>query len=122
MSKPKSVGYSQTYPMGVTGQFQKIWVEFELDDTDDPRTELYKCKRIVNDFFFESNKASEKQLQTVKEEPQSQEDKIIAQIYASSNLKVLESFKLLSKNNKAVEAAYKQMEVELQTFHLQQLK
>jgi uncharacterized Ntn-hydrolase superfamily protein len=113
MSVPKSVGYSQTYPMGVTGQFQKIWVEFELDDTDDPRQELYKCKKIVNDFFFESNKASEKQLQTVKEEPQSQEAKIIAQIYASSDLKVLESFKLLARNTKSIQSAYEQRLKEL---------
>jgi hypothetical protein len=99
--------------MGVTGQFQKIWVEFELDDTDDPRQELYKCKKIVNDFFFESNKASEKQLQTVKEEPQSQEAKIIAQIYASSDLKVLESFKLLARNTKSIQSAYEQRLKEL---------
>lgn len=109
MSKPSKVGYSQTYPIGQTGQFQKIWVEFELDETDDPRQELYKCRRIVNEFFHESNKAAEKQQQEIKkEEPQTQEARIIAQVYGASDLKVLESFKLLAKNNKSIEAAYNQ--------------
>lgn len=109
MSKPKTVGYSQTYPITTTGQFQKIWIEMQLDDGDDPRTELYKCKKIVNDFFFESNKAAEKQAQEQKkEEPQTQEAKIIAQIYAASDLTVLESFKLLAKNHKSIQAAYEQ--------------
>lgn len=106
MSKPKTCGYSHTYPIGQTGQFQKIWVELELDETDDPRTELYKCKKIVNDFFYESNKAAEKQAQEAKEEPKTQEARIIAQIYGATDLKVLESFSLLAKNNKLIEAAY----------------
>ena len=108
MSKPKTIGYSHTYPITVTGQFQKIWIEFELDEGDDPRQELYKAKKIVNDFFYESNKAAEKQQEQKKEEPQSQEAKIIAQIYAASDLKVLETFKLLAKNHKTIEAAYNQ--------------
>ena len=114
MSKPKSIGYSHTYPMGVSGQFQKIWYEVELEPGDYPRTELYKCKKIVNDFFYESNKAAEKQTIQEKEEPQTQEARIIAQIYGASDLKVLASFELLSKNNKAIKAAYDQRFKELQ--------
>jgi uncharacterized Ntn-hydrolase superfamily protein len=114
MSKPKTCGYSQTYPIGQTGQFQKIWVEYELDETDDPRQELYRCKKIVNDFFFESNKAAEKQQQVVKEEPpQSQEAKIIADIYTVKDLKVLESYKIIAKKYPAIQAAYDQMFLEL---------
>ena len=113
MSKPKTVGYSQTYPIGLSGQFQKIWVEFELDETDDPRTELYRCRKIVNDFFHESNKAAEKQLSPVKEEPQSQEAKIIADIYTVKDLKVLESYKIIAKKYPAIQAAYDQKQKEL---------
>lgn len=109
MSKPKVSGYSETFPIGQTGHFQKIWHEEEHEEGDDPRQVLYKCKKIVTDFFYESNKAAEKQAQEQKkEEPQTQEAKIIAQIYAASDLTVLESFKLLAKNHKSIQAAYEQ--------------
>ena len=107
MSKPKTCGYSHTYRIGLD-QFEKIWYEVELEPGDDVRQELYKCKKQVTDFHFESNKAAEKQAQEAKEEPKTQEARIIAQIYGATDLKVLESFKLLSSKYPTVKAAYEQ--------------
>lgn len=108
MSKPHLAGYSETFPVVSTGHFQKIWYEVELEPGDDPRQELYKCKKLVNDFYYESNKAAEKQAKEEPETPQTTEAKIIAQIYRATDLKVLESFKLLSSKYPTVKAAYEQ--------------
>lgn len=112
------IGYSKTYPLPGSGCYEKIWLEDEIDncDMESVRQVQYALKKQVENFHFESNKAAEKQAiqeQTVKEEPQSVKAKIIAQIYGCSTLKVLESFKLLSQNNKAVKAAYEQRFAEL---------
>lgn len=101
--------YFHTFPNPTTGQWQKIGLEAELNEIDDYKKCLYDLKRLVTDFYYESNKAAEKQAQEQKkEEPQTQEAKIIAQIYAASDLTVLESFKLLAKNHKSIQAAYEQ--------------
>jgi len=114
MSKPKTIGYSQTYPIGQTGQFQKIWIELELDFPDDPRTELYKCKKIVNDFFYESNKAAEKQNQEQKVATLDEDGATIAGIMLCNDLVSLKDFELLSGKNKTIKAAYNQKLKQLQ--------
>jgi len=105
--KITKIGYSKTYQIGLAN-FEKLWLEAEVSETDDVRQCQYALKKQVESFHYESNKAAEKQQEQKKEEPQSQEAKIIAQIYAASDLKVLETFKLLAKNHKAIEAAYNQ--------------
>ena len=105
------IGYSKTYPLTNSGCFEKIWLEDSIETTDmeEVRQAQYRLKKQVESFHFESNKAAEKQAQEQKkEEPQTQEAKIIAQIYAASDLTVLESFKLLAKNHKSIQAAYEQ--------------
>lgn len=107
------LGYSKTFPNVSNGEWEKVWVEEEFEGTlEQARTRWYAQKKEVENFHYESKAhdakvAAETPIQQ-KEEPQSTEAKIIAQIYGCSDLKVLESFKLLSQNNKAVKAAYEQ--------------
>lgn len=103
MSKPHIAGYSETFPVGNTGHFQKIWYEVELEPDDDPRQELYKCKKIVTDFFLESNKAAEKQ---VIVSPENEEAKTIAEIFLCPDLVTLKTYDVVSKKNKVVRTAY----------------
>lgn len=54
--------YSKTFP--ISQYFEKIYLEAELNEGDDVRKELYNLKKQVNDFFYESNAAMEKQMGT----------------------------------------------------------
>ena len=103
--KITKIGYSKTYQIGLAN-FEKLWLEADVTEGDDIRQCQYALKKQVESFHFESNKAAEKQAQEAKEEPKTQEARIIAQIYGATDLKVLESFSLLAKNNKLIEAAY----------------
>jgi len=104
------IGYSKTYPLPASGCYEKIWLEDEIENCDMEvvRNAQYALKKQVESFHFESNKAAEKQLRVEPENPQTTEAKIIAQIYGASDLKVLESFKLLSSKYPTVKAAYEQ--------------
>lgn len=103
--KITKIGYSKTYQIGLAN-FEKLWLEADVTEGDDIRQCQYALKKQVESFHFESNKAAEKKEQEAKEEPKTQEARIIAQIYGATDLKVLESFSLLAKNNKLIEAAY----------------
>lgn len=52
--KPKSISYSKTIP---TGQYQneKVGIEFDLDDTDNPEEALSKAKALVEKWHRENN-------------------------------------------------------------------
>ena len=105
--KITKIGYSKTYQIGLAN-FEKLWLEADVTEGDDIRQCQYALKKQVESFHFESNKAAEKQAQEAKEEPKTQEARIIAQIYGATDLKVLESFKLLSSKYPTVKAAYEQ--------------
>ena len=122
------IGYSETFPVIGKDRWQKNWLEDEvnlnidylnLSDADIEKVILnvrriqYALQKQVQSFHYESVKAAEKQLTEQKEEPKTQEQRIISQIYGASDLKVLASFELLSKNNKSIKAAYDQRFLEL---------
>lgn len=108
------VGFSKTFPL--QQYYEKIWMEAELNDEDDERQSLYALKKKVEDFFFESKGVVEKQKEKLPFEegyvaPQgtttvSREQAIINQINEVTDLKVLESFALLAKNNETIKDAY----------------
>lgn len=52
------VSYSRTYPIDLI--WEKIFVEASLSEGENVRDALYECKRTVESFHFESNKADEK--------------------------------------------------------------
>ena len=122
------IGYSETFPVIGKDRWQKNWLEDEvnlnidylnLSDADIEKVILnvrriqYALQKQVQSFHYESVKAAEKQLTEQKEEPKTQEQRIISQINGASDLKVLASFKLLSNNNKSIKAAYDQRFLEL---------
>lgn len=118
MSKPKVSGYSETFPIGQTGHFQKIWHEEEHEEGDDPRQVLYKCKKIVTDFFYESNKAAEKQYEQKKESGSEQktlsrEQQLVESIKSCTDLKVLKIYETTSKKYPESEIAYQEKLLEL---------
>lgn len=99
--KYKEVSFSETFPLP-SGHYQKIFVTAELEGSDDPRQALYEVKKVVQNFFYESNKAAEKQLQ---EENGSQVG-LIPQIQACTDINVLKSFELLAKKDPEAHKIY----------------
>lgn len=98
------VGYSKTYPIPVTGEWEKIWVEEDFEGTlEDARKRWYAIKKEVENFHFESNKAAEKQ---VIASPENEEAKTIAEIFLCPDLVTLKTYDVVSKKHKAVRTAY----------------
>lgn len=100
--KITKVFYSKTFPIQMA--WEKIGVEIETTD-DSPRNALYEAKKLVENFFYESNKAAEKALQAEKEVI-TPTDSIINDIKSCKTVKVLEAYKLIAKSNKTVQEAY----------------
>lgn len=101
--KYKEVSFSETFPLP-SGHYQKIFVTAELEGTDDPRQALYEVKKVVQSFFYESNKAAEKQVKD--ERPLSTTESMIKDIEQCTDMKMLEAFAFLAKNNSKLKPAY----------------
>lgn len=105
------VSFTETFPIYSDGRevrWQKIYCKAKLDAEDDRRQALYDCKKTVQSFFFESNKADEKKAE-VKKEPSvigtiapSMEE----QINSCTEIKTLESYKFIVKNKPEWEKIY----------------
>lgn len=120
------IGYIETFPLIGHDRWQKIPLEVEvpyeidlLNATDEEiekfmlkvRRVQYALKKQVQSFFFESNKAAEKQ---VKEEKVIQIGITPEDIYSCTDLKTLEqSYKFLVKNKPALQEAYDQQHQKL---------
>lgn len=126
--KTMKIGYSKTFPVIGKDQWEKNWLEddvilnidyLNLTDADIEKAMLnirkvqYALKKQVNDFFYESNKAAEKQAKEDSDTPKSQEDKIIAQIKGITDIKVLEGFLLLARKYPNVQLAYNEQQLKL---------
>ena len=101
--------YWETFPLP-NGGWRKLVVETLLEPGDTVRDAFYAGQKEVRQYHYES-KGHDDKIAVESKEPetaQSTEAKIIAQIYGCTDLKVLESFKLLSNNYKSVKAAYEQ--------------
>ena len=105
--KIRVTGYSHTYPLGASGQFEKAWIEADIDESDDIQTSLQFLKQQVEQFHKESN-PSALTVTSVKvvEDNKSPEEKVVAQIHEITDVKVLESFKLLASRNEKIKSAY----------------
>jgi len=100
-------GYSHTYPLGASGQFEKSWLEVDFEEGDDIQSNLQFLKKEIEKFHKESN-PNGLTVTSVKvvDEPKSQEEKMIEQINQINDPKVLESFRLLAKNHASIQVAY----------------
>ena len=109
--KIRVTGYSHTYPLGASGQFEKAWIEADMDESDDIQTSLQFLKQQVEQFHKESNPngltvTTVKKIPDVLEYEKSPEEKMVAQIHEITDIKVLESFKLLASRNEKIKSAY----------------
>ena len=98
----------------------KSWKKFGAEYQIDTGENLEDAKKALKDFVYQSLKAQQDtvpedtiQVKTETDTPQSTEAKIIAQIYGCSDLKVLESFKLLAQKKENIMAAYNQQQTKL---------
>lgn len=97
--------------------WNKIGAEAELVDGDEIRQSLYKLKKEVESFFYESKAAAEKEKELLpfeKPRPESREQAIIQDISTCPDLKTLEAYRLIAKNNQAIQEAYETKFNELQ--------
>jgi hypothetical protein len=118
--KINKVGFVETFPVG--DKWQKVIMEAELVEGDDPRKCLYELKRQVEDFFYESNGAAKKQgvvaesNRFITEPPPYEEQKpfdIIEAINSCTDPKVLESYRLLANKNTEHRTIYLTKMIEL---------
>jgi len=131
------IGYSETFPVIGKDRWQKNWLEDEvnlnidylnLSDADIEKVILnvrriqYALQKQVQSFHYESVKAAEKQLTEQKEEPKTQQEKIIDQINGCSDLKVLQSFELISRKYTTVKNAYNTKYEHLHQIEIQKLQ
>lgn len=108
MASFKTVKYTKEFQY--RGLSEWITSEITLNEGDDAKQALYTCKNLVEEFWMEISPEHNGSVMPiiVKEEPQSTEAKIIASIYSCTEIKVLESYKMLAKNKPSIEAAYSQ--------------
>jgi hypothetical protein len=106
--KITKIGFSKTFPTGP--YFEKIFLEAEVIEGDDIRQSLYALKKEIEQFHYQSVAAEEKQMGTVTEAVitgKSQEQTIIEGINSCTELKVLESYRLIaSGSNREISHAY----------------
>jgi hypothetical protein len=100
-------GYSHTYPLGASGQFEKSWLEVDFEEGDDIIGNLIFLKNKIEQFHKESN-PNGLTVTSVKvvDDNKSPEEKMVAQIYQITDVRVLESFKLLASKNEKIKSAY----------------
>lgn len=111
------VSFSKTFPIGLC--YEKIFLEAEITEEDDPRQCLYTLKKKVEDFFYESNKAMKKE--HIEPESPSEDNKrpkgivegIIYDIQNCTNADVLETYKFLIKKYPQAQKAYEMQEAKL---------
>lgn len=111
--KITKIAFTGTFPITSSGRFEKIYLEAELTDEDNIKNSLYSLKRQVSDFFYESNKAAEKQAQP-ESTPIAKVADLIQQIKTCTELKVLESYQFIVKNDPDMQTAYDNKLKELQ--------
>jgi hypothetical protein len=112
--KPSKVTYSKTFPIGMI--WEKIGIEIDLFDGDDPRKALYEAKKTVESFHFESNRAADKQKDEIDVPKNAEERKkvILDGIASSKDVTVLETYKIMIKGHEDLQLAYRKKLIELQ--------
>ena len=117
MPKITSVSYSKLYPLAIFSN-ERIGVEMSVGEGEDAKSALETCKALVHEFHFEANKelyamlgtkvvpVGDDELPVVQHPRLTQEQSIINDISTVTDLKVLESYKLIAKSNLEIQKAY----------------
>lgn len=105
--------FSKTFP--ISQYYEKVYLEAELNEDDDTRKVLYDLKKQVQDFFYESTAAAEKQMGTHVVEPTTAVliGNILQDIQSCKDIKVLETYEMLVKNKPDLQNAYDKKFTEL---------
>jgi hypothetical protein len=106
--KVKDIFFSETFPLS-NGHYQKIGATVEIEGDDDPKKALYTAKQLITNFFYESNKAAEKKEQTVDDVKRD----LKTDIQSCTTLKVLESYRMIVRNNPEMQEIYNQQKEKL---------
>ena len=114
MANFKTVKYTKEFQY--RGLSEWITSEAEINPGEDAKAILHQCKNLVEEFWTEISPEHNGSVvpTIVKEEPQSTEAKIIADIYTVKDIKVLETYQLMVKGKPTMEAAYNEMKEKLQ--------
>ena len=117
--KIRVTGYSHTYPLGASGQFEKAWIEADMDESDDIQTSLQFLKQQVEQFHKESNPngltvTTVKKIPNVleyeksmEEKKKSPEERVIRDIGTCTSLTVLKAcYEKLALRNEKIKSAY----------------
>jgi hypothetical protein len=108
------VSYQKLFPLGVYIN-ERIGVELSLEAGEDAKEALKTARKLVHEYHMEANKELyEKELSKVEEHPKvihtdpklNQEQSIIRDISTVNSLTVLESYRLIAKNNPEIQKAY----------------
>lgn len=111
----KTVSYQKIFPTGMMYLNHKIGVEIELSPDDNPDDAFQLAKQTVERWNIESNPGmaaaiaySEPELPLIpkKNGKEAATDNMITAINSCTELKVLETFRLLVKNNPVFQEAY----------------
>jgi uncharacterized cupredoxin-like copper-binding protein len=111
-----TVSYAKLFPLGAFIN-EKIGVEISISEGEDARFALSEAKKLVHEFHFEQNKELYEMKGTTVTtiEPELVgELAIINDIKSCKELKVLESYRLIVKNNPELQEAYDNKLKELQ--------
>ena len=113
--KITTVNYQKVFPLAQYVN-EKIGVEIQVDEWDDPAEALQKAKKMVETFHRESNPQLESMAATAidsvpipsiqVQKPKDTVSLTIEQINQASDITVLESFKLLASRNPQIKEAY----------------
>ena len=106
--KIRVTGYSHTYPLGASGQFEKAWIEADMDESDDIQTSLQFLKQQVEQFHKESN-PNGLTVTSIKvvEDKKSTEERVLEDIGTCTNLTVLKAcYEKLASRNEKIKSAY----------------
>lgn len=113
----KTVTYMKIYPTGMNYLNHRIGVEVEVAPGESPEDAFKLAKDTVDRWNAESNPGMATAMEymngnglpvikTNDESKKSASERIIDQINGCSDIKVLETFKLLAKNHPEVQEAY----------------
>lgn len=111
----KTVSYQKIYPTGINYLNHRIGVEIELSPDDNPDDAFQLARQTVERWNIESNPMmaaaiaySEPEIPLIpkKNGKEAATDNMILAINSCTDLKVLETFRLLVKNNPIFQEAY----------------
>lgn len=111
--KIEKISYQKLFPLGAFIN-EKIGVEMQLDEGDNPLQVLNEAKKLVEKYHIDTNPQmyidDAPQISTslpIEEvQPLTKVASLIQQINSCEEMKVLESYKFIVKNDTALQKAY----------------